>query len=125
MKTIPEAILKAWDEEREGFCILTTATTDGEPNAIYVGIIGRCPEGFFIANNYFHKTLANLKANPKASLLFITKERKAYQIKGTISFQTEGPVYDAMKAANKPDYPGHSAALLSVEAIYSGAEQLV
>ncbi len=125
MKTIPEAVLKAWDEEREGFCILTTATPEGVPNAIYVGIVGRCEEGFFIANNYFSKTKANLEANPQASLLFLTAERKAYQLKGTISFHTEGPIFEAMKAANKPGYPGHSAALLTVEAIFSGADQLL
>ena len=125
MKTIPETVVKAWDEARDGFCILTTATPDGTPNAIYVGIVGRCKDGFFIANNYFKKTLANLKANPKASLLFITEERKAYQIKGTISLHTDGLVYEAMKAINPDKYPGHSAALLSVEEIYSGADKLL
>ncbi|MDP0497762.1 MAG: pyridoxamine 5'-phosphate oxidase family protein [Verrucomicrobiota bacterium JB024] len=125
MKTIPETVLKAWDEHREGFCILTTATPEGIPNAIYVGIVGRCKDGFFIANNYFNKTKANLEANPHASLLFITEERKAYQLKGKISFHTEGSVYEAMKAINPDKYPGHSAALLTVESIYSGAEKLM
>lgn len=125
MKEIPETILKAFDENREGVCCLATASAGGVPNVIYVGIVGHCAEGFFVANNYFNKTKANLEANPHASLLFLTKDRKAYQIKGTVSFHTEGPVYDAMKAINPDKYPGHSAALFTVESIFSGAEQLV
>jgi hypothetical protein len=106
--------------------ILTTVAPDGTPNAIYVGIVGRFDDStFFVANNYFHKTKQNILSGSKASLLFLTKERKSFQIKGTIELQKNGPVFDEMQRINPTKYPGHSAAVLHVEDVFSGAEHLV
>lgn len=125
MKSLPEAVIKAW-EEREPICVLATVALDDTPNAIYVGVVGRFDDStFFVAYNYFHKTKENILAGSKASLLFITKEKKAFQIKGAIELQDSGPVFDAMKRINPEKYPGHSVAVLHVEAVFSGAEQLV
>lgn len=125
MKTLPESVLKAW-EEREPVAVLTTVAPDGTPNAIYVGVVGRFDDStFFVANNYLHKTKDNILAGSKASLLFLTKEKNAFQIKGSIELQDSGPVFDEMKRINPEKYPGHSAAVLHVEAVFSGAEQLV
>lgn len=125
MNTLPEPVIKAWDE-REPICVLTTVAPDGTPNAIYVGVVGLFDGStFFVANNYFQKTKENILAGSNASLLFLTKERKAFQIKGSIELQDSGPVFDEMKQINPEKYPGHSAAVLHVEAVFSGAEQLV
>ena len=125
MKNIPESVIKAWDE-REPIAVLSTVAPDGTPNAIYVGIVGLFNgTTFFIANNYFHKTKENILSGSKASLLFITNENKAFQIKGSIELQDSGPVFDEMKRINPEKYPGHSAAVLHVETVFSGAEQLV
>jgi len=125
MTTLPPSLTQAW-EEREPIAVLTTVAPDGTPNTIYVGVAGRFDDStFFIANNYFHKTKANILAGSKASLLFLTKERKAFQIKGSITLQESGPIFDAMKKLNPENYPGHSAAVLHVEAVFSGAEQLL
>ncbi len=125
MKQLPETVIKAWDQ-REPIAILTTVATDGTPNTIYVGIVGRYDNStFFVANNAFHKTKQNILAGSKASLLFLTKERKAFQIKGSIELQDSGPVFDEMKRITPEQYPGHSAAVLRVEEVYSGAEKLV
>ncbi len=124
MNPLPEVILQAW-EKREPICILATVDQNGHPNVIYVGVVGRFDEStFFVANNAFQKTKQNILNGSKAALLFMTKERKAYQLKGSIVLEDKGPVFDAMKAMNPPQYPGHSAAVLRVEEAYSGAERL-
>jgi len=106
--------------------VLTTVAPDGTPNAICVGIVGRFDDStFFGANNCFHKTRENIIAGPKTSLLFLTTERKSFQIKGSIELQDNGPIFDEMKRINPEKYPGHSAAVLHVETVFSGAEQLV
>jgi predicted pyridoxine 5'-phosphate oxidase superfamily flavin-nucleotide-binding protein len=125
MKKLPEPVIKAWDD-REPIAVLTTVATDGTPNTIYVGVVGRFDEStFFVANNAFHKTKQNILAGSKASLLFITKEGKAFQIKGPIELQNSGPIFDEMKRTTPEKYPGHSAAVLHVEEVFSGAEQFV
>jgi len=125
MNKLPESVLKAWDD-REPIAVLATVAPDGTPNAIYVGVVGLFDAAtFFVANNYFHKTKENILAGSKASLLFLTKEKKAFQIKGSIELQDSGPVFDEMKRINPEKYPGHSAAVLHVETVFSGADQLV
>jgi hypothetical protein len=125
MKNLPEPVIKAWDE-REPICVLTTVSPDGMPNAIYAGSVGRFDDStFFVANNYFHKTRENILAGSKASLLFLTKEGKWFQIVGTIELQDSGPVFSEMKRINPEKYPGHSAAVIRVEKVFSGAEQLI
>lgn len=124
MKPLPETVRTAW-ENREPIAVLSTVDPDGTPNVIYVSIVGRYDDStFFVANNAFHKTQRNILAGSKAALLFITKDFKAYQIKGTIELQTSGPVFEEMKRITPEKYPGSSAAVLHVEAIFSGAEQL-
>lgn len=78
-----------------------------------------------MANNKLHKTLENIKTGTKASILYITKGKKAFQVKGSLDYLTEGDIYDDMKN-NWLDkkYPGHGAVVLTVEEVYSGAEQL-
>ena len=124
MKTYLESLAKVW-KKREVIAVLSTVNRDGVPNSIYVGAVGRYDNNtYFIANNYFCKTLQNIENGSKASLLFMTYERKSYQIKGTIELQDSGPVFDAMKKINLAQHPGHSVAVLYVEEVFSGAEQL-
>lgn len=125
MNALPEAVLEAWDD-REPIVVLSTVNQDGVPNVIYVGVVGHYDEcTFFIANNYFCKTAQNIEHSGKASLLFLTHEKKSFQLKGTIELQKSGPVYDAMKKLNPSQYPGHAVAVLTVDQVFSGAEQLV
>lgn len=125
MKTLPESVIEAWND-REPFVILTTVDRDAAPNAIYVSLTGRFDDStFFIANNAFHKTKENILAGSKASLLFITKAFKAYQIKGSIELQESGPIFEEAKRISPEQYPCNSAAVLHVEAVFSGATQLL
>lgn len=124
MTLLPEIVKQGWDD-REGFPVFTTVDASGVPNAIYVGVIQIYDDNtIIIANNKFDKTKSNILAGSKAALLFITKDKKSYQIKGSIEYATSGPLFEAMKRINLEGSPGHAAAVIKVEAVYSGAEQL-
>jgi len=124
MPALPKVVSEAW-EKRDGPIVLATVNQDGVPNAIYATCVKKYGEDkIVIADNYFHKTRANLKAGSPASLLFITDESGAYQIKGSVTYDTEGEYYQDMKTWND-GRPGHAAAVLQVEEVYSGADKLL
>jgi predicted pyridoxine 5'-phosphate oxidase superfamily flavin-nucleotide-binding protein len=124
MTVLPEAVSKAW-ENREGPIVFTTVDEQGKPNAIYATCVGKFSEDtLVVADNYFNKTRANILSGSQGSLLFITSERKAYQVKGSIEYHTEGAIFDDMKSWNPTKHPGHAAAALKVEQVFSGGEQL-
>ena len=125
MAALPEKVSKAW-ENREGPIVLSTVDGDGIPNSIYATCVSKFSEDtIVIANNYFSKTLENILAGSKGSILFITKEGKSYQIKGSIEYHKEGLLFDDMKEWNPQKHPGHAATALKVEEIYMGAEKLL
>jgi predicted pyridoxine 5'-phosphate oxidase superfamily flavin-nucleotide-binding protein len=125
MSNIPQSVKDAW-KEKEGPVVLTTVNKKGIPNSIYATcteIFGE--EYFVVADNYFSKTRENLKAGTEGSLLFITKEGKSFQIKGTVEYITEGEIFDDMKTWNPKEHPGHAAAAVKVDEIFSGAEKIL
>jgi len=125
MPALPEVASKAWDAH-EGPMIFTTVDGDGVPNSVYVGCIKKYSEDkLVVVDNYFDKTRANILAGSKASLLYITADRKAYQVKGSIEYQTSGEIFDDMKTWCPERLPGHAVAVLNVEEVYSGAEKLL
>ena len=125
MAQIPENAKKAWDD-RQGPCVFTTADRNGKPNSIWVTCVKMAAgDTIVVADNKFDKTRKNIDANPNVSLLYIAPEKKAFQVKGTVSYQTEGPLYDDMKKNwLDPKFPGRGAAVIHVEEVYSGAEKL-
>ena len=124
MTPLPETVCQAW-EARQGPAVLTTVGANGSPNAVYIGSIRRLgDDAFVIADNYFSKTRANILGGSSASLLFITGERKAYQIKGTLEYLTAGRVFEEMKGWIREGLPGHAAVVLHIGEVYSGAERL-
>ena len=125
MSVLPEIVSKAW-ENREGPIVLATVDAQGIPNIIYATCVSKFSEDtMVIADNFFNKTRANILADSPASLLFITKEGKSYQVKGKIEYHTEGVVFEDMKQWNPIKLPGHAAAVLKVEQVFSGSEKLV
>jgi len=124
MIAIPETVLTAW-AHREGPAVFTTVDASGVPNSIYVGSLHAHDHAtVVIADNYFHKTRANILAGSRGALLFLTQDRKSYQLKGSLEYHTSGPIFDAMKQWNPPRHPGVAAAALRVAEVYSGAERL-
>jgi hypothetical protein len=125
MKIFPEIVRTAW-ADREGPVVLATVDTAGIPNAIYASSVREFGDDtIVIADNYFKKTRANILAGSRGALVFLTKERKSYQLKGQIEYLTSGPIFDAMKQWNPAKHPGVAAAALRVEQIFCGGEQLV
>lgn len=125
MIIIPESIKKEWDNKQDAV-VLTTVSAEGIPNSIYatqVALFGNSK--VLIANNKFNKTLKNIEVCKEATLLFITKETKSFQIKGCVSYKTEGDEFNDMKKWNRADLPGYGVAVIEIQEIFSGAEQIV
>lgn len=124
MAALPEIVSKAWDE-RKGPIILTTVDTAGKPNSIYASCVKKFSEDkLVVADNFFDKTRSNIQVGGRGSLLFITDEGKAYQVKGAIDYLKSGEIFDDMKGWNG-DRPGHAAAVVNVEEVFNGAEKLL
>ncbi len=123
MPRLPEEVSQAWDN-RNGPVVLTTVDSQGVPNAIYATCVSKDEEGIVIADNYFDKTRKNICEGSKGSVLFITDEGRAFQLKGAIEYHKEGRLYDDMKKWNPSKHPGHAAAVLKVDEVYSGAKKL-
>ncbi len=124
MVALPDSVKEAW-EDRKGPIILVTVAKDGTPNAIWAGCVKMFSDDtLVVADNFFNKTQANLQAGTKGSILLMSNEGKSIQIKGTMEYQTSGEVFDDMKQWLNPKMPGHAAAVLHVEEVYSGAEKL-
>ena len=120
-----DILVQAW-EQREGPAVLTTVDSAGKPNSIYVGEIKYEPDtGFVVVDNYFDKTRRNIKAGSPGAILFITKDSKAYQAKGSLTYHTEGQVFNEMQKWHDPKHPGIAATVLDVEELYSGSEKLI
>ncbi len=125
MSKLPEVICRAW-EDREGPPVFATADKNGIPNAIYVTSIKLSAEGkAVIANNFFQKTRANIAAGSKGAFLFITREGKSYQLKGSIDYFESGANYEDMKKWADPQYPRVGAAVLQIEEAYSGGDKIM
>ena len=124
MNNTSEQISKAWDD-RQKFIIFTTVNENLIPNSVYIGYASLYDNNtLLIADNKLSKTKENIFSGSKGSVLFITSETKAYQIKGSLSYETKGKYFDDMKKWNREDLPGHGVAVLAVEEIFSGAEKL-
>ena len=74
--------------------VLATASKEGIPNVVVVGakkIID--DETILISDQYFDKTLANLKETPLAAVT-VWEKAEGYQIKGTVTIETSGPRFE-------------------------------
>ena len=106
--------------------VLSTATVDGIPNAVPIGakkIIDA--ETILISDQYFNKTLANMRANPRASVMY-WEEREGYQLKGTVTVETSGQRYedtarwiDELSAKFGLSLKSKGAIIFKIEEIYN------
>lgn len=124
MTALPDFVKDAW-KNRDSFPVFTTTDKAGVPNSVYVSILDLYDDStIVIADNAFFKTKKNIESGSTASLLFISKDFKAFQIKGSIEYATSGPLFDFMKTLCPKEYPGKAAAAIKVEEVYGGAEKL-
>ena len=125
MAALPEIVTESF-KDKQGPAVFTTVNKDGVPNSIYVNCVRIFSEDtFVIADNYFNKTRWNILAGSRGSLLFLTSKIKSFQIKGRIEYHESGEIYEDMKTWNPIKHPGHAAAAIKVDEVYSGAEKLL
>ena len=79
---------------KQDIYVLGTADLDGVPNVVPVGAVKILDnETILISDQYFLKTLKNLRVNPKVAISFWDMG-EGYQIKGEATIQTEGKVFE-------------------------------
>jgi predicted pyridoxine 5'-phosphate oxidase superfamily flavin-nucleotide-binding protein len=124
MAQLPGIVVTAFDE-KEGPAIFATVDAEGVPNVAYV-MPFKIIDGdkIAISDHYLNKTRTNILAGSKGALLFITKENTPYQIKGSLDYQTSGPIFDDMKASVGSQHPGVAVVVLNVHEVYGGGQRL-
>jgi Predicted flavin-nucleotide-binding protein structurally related to pyridoxine 5''-phosphate oxidase len=113
-------MVKLSDEMKEEFAKMkifpfATASKDGVPNVIPIGMcfLQEDAETIWIVDNYFHKTIDNMRANPKGAIYVWGPEIKGcFQIKGDIKIVDRGEDYDAMRKMVKAKSDHFPAKLL-------------
>lgn len=108
--------------------VLATASPDGIPNAVPVGAKKIIDDAtILISDQFFNKTLANLKANPQVTVTF-WEGHEGYQLKGSITIETSGQRYEETarwieELSHKAGFPLKSkgAVILQIAEIYGVA----
>jgi len=125
MVKLSEEIRKTFEKQR--VISLATADKGGRPNVVLVGMwFWADEETLVVADNFLHKTKANLLENPQIALNGWAAG-KSYQLKGRVEFQTSGPLYErvhTMATSGQRPLPGKSAVVVHVEEAYKGAEKV-
>ncbi len=124
MAKMTERMKELFDKVRP--VVLSTASSDGIPNAVPIGakkIID--DETILISDQFFNKTLANMKANPKVAVTY-WEGHEGYQLKGTVTIETTGKRFEETvqwieEMSNKVGFPLKSkgAVILKIEEIYA------
>jgi uncharacterized protein len=72
---------------------LATSSRDGTPNVVPIGAFKVLDGGtLLISDQFFNKTLANMKENPKAALSW-WGQKGGFQIKGTVTIHTNDDIF--------------------------------
>jgi predicted pyridoxine 5'-phosphate oxidase superfamily flavin-nucleotide-binding protein len=113
---------------KQGIFVLGTADTNGIPNVVPIGAIKILDdETILISDQFFLKTLNNIRKNPKVAISFWEMEKgEGYQIKGDAAVHTVGKIYeDTVKwireFSEKVGHPLKSkgAVVITITEIYS------
>jgi predicted pyridoxine 5'-phosphate oxidase superfamily flavin-nucleotide-binding protein len=81
---------------KQGVFVLGTADSKGSPNVVPVGAIKILDnETILVSDQYFLKTLKNLRENPKVAISFWEMDKgEGYQIKGDATIHTDGKIFE-------------------------------
>ena len=111
--------------------VLSTVSEESTPNAVPVGskkIID--DETILMSDQFFNKTLTNMKANPRVGVTF-WEGHEGYQFKGIVTIETTGQRFEDTarwieEKSNKAGFPLKSkgAVILQIEEIYGVAPGL-
>jgi predicted pyridoxine 5'-phosphate oxidase superfamily flavin-nucleotide-binding protein len=98
-----------------------TASNDGTPNVVPIGAFKLLDdETLLISDQFFQKTLKNLKENPKVALSY-WGEKGGYQIKGNITVHTDDQVFKddvAWMKEVRPHLTPKSAVIMKITDVY-------
>ena len=102
---------------------VATASKDGVPNVVPVGMLIPQEDGtIWIIDNYFDKTLANMRENPKAAFYVWNPEcTESWQIKGSLTIEDSGPDHEAAAvyaALVNEKLPAKNLVKMTVDEIY-------
>ena len=102
---------------------LATSTKNGIPNVVPVGFLFAGDDNkIWVIDNYFKKTLKNIKENPFVSFYVWHPEcKESYQIKGKVEIVSSGPDYEkavALAHSKKETYPAKNLIKIEVTEIY-------
>jgi predicted pyridoxine 5'-phosphate oxidase superfamily flavin-nucleotide-binding protein len=105
---------------------VATASKTGVPNVCFVGRLKFVDdETLMIMDNYFNKTRANLKENPRVAVLCYDAEiKKSYQIKGKVQVVSSGKIHEEGQAwmhGINPKLPTKATVLIKVEEIFDSS----
>ena len=112
----------------QGIFVLGTADLTGVPNVVPIGAVKILDdETILISDQYFLKTMSNLKENPRVAISFWEAGKgEGYQIKGDAAIHTDGKIYEDTVAwirefSEKIGHPLKSkgAIVVRITAIYS------
>lgn len=100
---------------------LATASKDGTPNVVPIGAFKLLDdETLLISDQFFQKTLQNLKENPKVALSY-WGEKGGYQLKGPITLHTDDEVFKqdvAWMKEIRPNLTPKSAVIMKITDVY-------
>ena len=99
-----EAVLKVLNECKTWYL----GTCGDEPNVAPMGMKAVLEDGTLaIANNFMKTTLKNIQANGKAVVVATSPSSpECYQVNGTATYVTEGPVVEKFKAIAEEIFKG-------------------
>jgi predicted pyridoxine 5'-phosphate oxidase superfamily flavin-nucleotide-binding protein len=105
---------------------VATASKAGIPNVApiaYVQLMGE--DTIWLADNFMHKTLENVRENPRLAIYIYDPESKnCFQVKGTVTVHTSGADYEKMKKMvheKKPELPAKSLIVMKVTEVFQCA----
>jgi len=98
-----------------------TSSINGIPNVVPIGAFKVYDDGtILVSDQFFNKTLANMKENPHAALSW-WGDRGGYQIRGTVTLHTDDEVFRhdvAWMKELRPQLKPKTAVLLKVTDVY-------
>ncbi len=102
---------------------VATASKKGIPNVAPIAFVVMVDdETLWLADNFMHKTLANVKENPNAAVYIYDADlKKCFQIKGSVEVKTAGPEYEKMKKMvhdKKPGLPAKSLLVMKITEVF-------
>lgn len=126
-------MVKLSDEIKESLAatklaFFATSANDRTPNVVPIGAFKVLDDAtLLISDQFFNKTLANMKENPKAAISW-WGEKGGFQIKGTVTIHTDGEIWQqdvAWMKELRPSLKPKGAVVLKITGVYTvvpGAE---